>query len=484
MVSVVPMVSMVFVVSLVFSVYVLVAKQPALAPLLYSWNSDLQIGLAQTHARTHVKRLYLKAMWQEAMADGVQYMETRKSLGGGSQQLYCLDADRKYEPTHGKRYLDPDGEVEINMILSLVRKFQNAHPDFIGFRRIINGHHRQTVSQMKANVNRVIKYHRKYPNHVVAFDIVGEEDAGYSLFYHVDALVELHDNATWGSAMPIFLHNAETSWPDDLMTSVQPEMDISSAQDNTLDAILLGVGRIGHGLGFIKRPYLLQLLKRRRVVIETCPTSNQLLGYVPDLRNHPAVHYLRSGIPVVLSSDDPGTFGYNHVTIDWYQAFMAWGLRLADLKLMALNSLRHSGMSTAERRHAIEKKWIPKWRDYIARIRKEACAMRTGLATVRFKRILPTFVPHAQTAAVHVFGSRFESGICETLKCKFGGKASRQVTYISNGHIICKTPSQNVGRRGSLTVPVSVSFDGGKTYLQTGLNFTYKGKARGIASCI
>ena len=45
------------------------------------------------------------------------------------------------------------------------------------------------------------------------------------------------------------------------------------------------------------------------------------------------------GIPIVLSGDDPALFGYDEVTVDWYEAYMAWGLNLGDLKKLALNSL-------------------------------------------------------------------------------------------------------------------------------------------------
>ena len=38
------------------------------------------------------------------------------------------------------------------MTLLLLRQFQKTRPDFIGFRRIIYGHHQDSVSQMKAKV--------------------------------------------------------------------------------------------------------------------------------------------------------------------------------------------------------------------------------------------------------------------------------------------------------------------------------------------
>ena len=157
---------------------------------------------------------------------------------------------------------------------------------------------------------------------------------------------------------------------------------------------------------------------------------------------------------------------------------MAWGLRLADLKLLALNSLRHSGMSVSEIRAAIDMKWEPKWRDYIAQIKGEACAFNTGLEKVRFKRLLPTSAPRGVIAIVHVFGSHFEYGMCKTLKCKFGEITSARTTYVSNNHFTCTAPALDVENRRSVTVSLSVSFDGGKSYIQTGINFTYKDEGR------
>ena len=60
------------------------------------------------------------------------------------------------------------------------------------------------------------------------------------------------------------------------------------------------------------------------------------------MRSHPAINFYRSGLPIVIAGDDPGSFGYNELTVDYYMAFMAWGLNLADLKIIANNSLIYS----------------------------------------------------------------------------------------------------------------------------------------------
>ena len=45
-------------------------------------------------------------------------------------------------------------------------------------------------------------------------------------------------------------------------------------------------------------------------------------------------------MPIVIAGDDPGSFGYNELTVDYYLSFMAWDLNLFDLKKIANNSIR------------------------------------------------------------------------------------------------------------------------------------------------
>src|SRR5262249_57761729 len=94
-------------------------------------------------------------------------------------------------------------------------------------------------------------------------------------------------------------------------------------------------------------------LKKHGVAGEVCPISNQMLRYVSDLRMHPADGYLRRGVPCVLSNDDPGIFGNDGLSYDFWVATLAWDLDLRALKQLALNSLNYSGMTVAEKRTAL-----------------------------------------------------------------------------------------------------------------------------------
>ena len=108
----------------------------------------------------------------------------------------------------------------------------------------------------------------------------------------------------------------------------------------------------------------MQVVRERDIAIEVCPLSNQILGFIPDLRNHPAVHYINSGLPVVLSPDDPGIMR-STLSHDFYTAFMAWGLDLKSLKQLAMNSLLYSGLEPNEKERALSS-WRRKWTEFIA----------------------------------------------------------------------------------------------------------------------
>jgi aminodeoxyfutalosine deaminase len=71
----------------------------------------------------------------------------------------------------------------------------------------------------------------------------------------------------------------------------------------------LGAERIGHGIGAIADPALLEHLAEHRIPLEVCPTSNLRTGAVRSLAEHPLPRLLRAGVPVTLNTDDPGMFG-------------------------------------------------------------------------------------------------------------------------------------------------------------------------------
>ncbi len=68
----------------------------------------------------------------------------------------------------------------------------------------------------------------------------------------------------------------------------------------------------------MRQNFVLFQLKKSNVVIEVCPTSNLLLGCIPDPSVHPIHRFMESGVSVTIGSDDPGLFGRSlSEEIDW-----------------------------------------------------------------------------------------------------------------------------------------------------------------------
>lgn len=93
-------------------------------------------------------------------------------------------------------------------------------------------------------------------------------------------------------------------------------------------------------------------MRQQGICIEVSPLSNQLLDYVGDLRTHPAHAWIRRGVQVSISPDDPGIFDYVGVTPDYWAIFLAWKLDLRDLKQLSLNGLEHGFLDNTERQQA------------------------------------------------------------------------------------------------------------------------------------
>jgi adenosine deaminase CECR1 len=258
---------------------------------------------------------YCDKLLRDLIAENVQYVETRSDIG--SREV--IDRIRRDHPEFGVKY-----------IFSVSRAASREH--------------------LAERLSRALDLRAEDPSSMIGFDLVEEEDQYHSTLFFIDELLGARGEAgRRGLTLPFYLHSGESNWTEN---------------ENVLDAVLLDSRRIGHGLALFKHPLLMQRVKERGIAIEVCPISNQVLGYVADLRNHPAVLYIANGLPVVVCPDDQGIWRatFSH---DFYAAFMAWGLDLKDLKQLAMNSLLYSAMAPEEKERAL-RYWRGKWEEFIA----------------------------------------------------------------------------------------------------------------------
>ena len=107
------------------------------------------------------------------------------------------------------------------------------------------------------------------------------------------------------------------------------------------DTLLLGAQRIGHGVNLIGDPQTMVLMRNGPYLVEINLISNLLLEYVSDYSQHPFPEYLRTGIPVALSTDDRGMWDSN-MSDEFYVAVKEFNLSWEEIVKLGRNSLSFS----------------------------------------------------------------------------------------------------------------------------------------------
>ena len=70
----------------------------------------------------------------------------------------------------------------------------------------------------------------------------------------------------------------------------------------------------------------MEMVKTKKIMVESCPISNEILRLTSSIKAHPLPALLARGIPCALSNDDPAILGQrgNGVTDDFWQALQGW----------------------------------------------------------------------------------------------------------------------------------------------------------------
>ena len=117
--------------------------------------------------------------------------------------------------------------------------------------------------------------------------------------------------------------------------------EVDEPNEHVRDTLLLGADRIGHGINLISDDDTMLLMRHGPYLVEINLISNLLLGYVTDYSEHPFPEYLRTGIPVALSSDDRGMWE-STMTDEFYVAATEFKLTWEEIKTLGRNSLEHA----------------------------------------------------------------------------------------------------------------------------------------------
>ena len=148
--------------------------------------------------------------------------------------------------------------------------------------------------------------------------------------------------------------------------------EVDEPNAHVRETLLLGADRIGHGLNLITDDDTMRLMRHGPYLVEINLISNLLLGYVQDYSQHPFPEYLRTGIPVALSTDDRGMWD-STLTDEFFVAVTEFNLSWDEVKLLSRNSLAHAFVAPGVKQDLLDK--------YAARIaRFESRMVRSGVA--------------------------------------------------------------------------------------------------------
>lgn len=187
----------------------------------------------------------------------------------------------------------------------------------------------------------------------VGVNMVGREDndKGYPLRF----LSTLRDLRRQYSGVKLSIHAGEVDEPN----------------SHVRDTLLLGADRIGHGLNLITDDDTMRLMRHGPYLVEINLISNLQLDYVSDYSQHPFPEYLRTGIPVALSTDDRGMWD-STMTDEFFVAVSEFNLSWEEVKQLSRNSLAYAFVAAETRQELLE--------NYELRIRRfERQIRRSGL---------------------------------------------------------------------------------------------------------
>lgn len=185
------------------------------------------------------------------------------------------------------------------------------------------------VDRCRNEMEAILAFHDRF----VACDLAGDEQ-GFPAKIFTELFMEIRS-----AGLEVTVHAGEADGPQSIWQALDE----------------LGAVRIGHGFRAIEDAVLVDRLVVDKVCLEICPTSNYQTGTWVDTARHPCRELFERGVPITLSTDDPGV---SNITLhDEYQiANNLIGFSPQQLEHIQLNSLNFAFLSQQQLNELRQKK--------------------------------------------------------------------------------------------------------------------------------
>ena len=224
-------------------------------------------------------------------------------------------------------------EAKRNHIARLSMNFGAAEIDLAGgigiFRELIEGFHRAYCPDT------VFEPELTYPSNCDVGLEAGKIDGylqsgwfrsidvcGFENYQPVDAFLPLYRKAEQYRLVKK-MHAGETGTADDVRRAVET----------------LGLSEVHHGISVCTSKETMRFLADNRIQLNVCPSSNVMLGYVKDYRNHPIRILVENGVRVTINTDDLLIFD-SSIESEYLRLYCAGTLSAEQLDEIRRNGLK------------------------------------------------------------------------------------------------------------------------------------------------
>lgn len=260
---------------------------------MHSWN---RTNIGETFNGTEMRKLLIRAAFQQAKEDGVTLLEIGEDVWGLGE-FFHNDIEELIEAfTTAQRELAPNTELRLQIGLSRhcpIDYLENCLSYFWGNKAFYSiDLYGDELAQPIGNFKGIYRRAKK---------------EGLRLKAHV---------GEWGTAK-------------DVRTAVE-ELELDEVQ---------------HGIAAIHDESVVRFLADNHIRLNVTPTSNVLLGRVGSLSSHPISRLYRSGVDVTINSDDILIFD-SDVSKEYMRLYEAGCLSAEEL-----DDIRCSGLETRSERN-------------------------------------------------------------------------------------------------------------------------------------
>lgn len=167
--------------------------------------------------------------------------------------------------------------------------------------------------------------HKYLGRGVCAIDLAGDE-----CNYPIDKYLNLFDVAK-EYGIPFTIHAGE-----------------SGSAMEVRKAIMIGAKRIGHGIHAVDDPSVIELIKKRNVLLEVCPTSNVQTNVVREYKEHPICDLIKNGVNVCINTDNK-TVSNISISDEYRKLIDNFNFDYSIFKKMNTNAVKGSFLSEEEK---------------------------------------------------------------------------------------------------------------------------------------